>query len=140
MSSDGRPPSGAGYFDLLPLCLPEQTETNQVQAQRRQQHGRKASAANRLPTQALDHPHRQQSTLGQYYPKHDTKEKGSKRTVSAPTIAGVNRMLDGKRKLQVLTPCLLLRLLVRATARTMASASRTNPALPGGRQPWPTCC
>src|SRR5205085_8965991 len=38
----GRSSRGAGYFDLLPLRLPGQTEINQVQAQRREQHLRKA--------------------------------------------------------------------------------------------------
>ena len=33
---------GAGDFDLLPVCLPGQTEINQVQAQRREQHVREA--------------------------------------------------------------------------------------------------
>ena len=38
----GRSSRGAGYFDLLPLRLPGQAEINQVQAQRREQHIRKA--------------------------------------------------------------------------------------------------
>src|SRR5258707_602676 len=44
-------------------------------------------------------------------------------------------MPAGNPKFQVVTPCLLVRLMLRSTARTMASASRINSVLPGERQP-----
>jgi hypothetical protein len=49
-----RSSSGAGYFDPLPLCLPGQADINQVQAQRREQHLRKAFGDLKWPVAGPD--------------------------------------------------------------------------------------
>jgi hypothetical protein len=75
------------------------------------------AAARRPPTQALGHPHRQQSTLRQWYSKHDRKE--ARQSNSTPTTRGANRIPNSKPKLQVVNPCLLLRVPERSRSECL---------------------